>query len=125
MIGGDGESESGRVDYKNFKPRAGMEPQLSKMVHSVLRALPPPRLSKVVIRDRGGFYYFSVVFRLESRLYNSEANVEKTKATGLTRLWQLAVVTYLLKDLLRQIPEQIKQFGSADHEQIGRPGQKT
>lgn len=94
--------QNSEIEYKNFKPRLGMEPTASRLLNSTIQSIAPDAKAKTVIADKGDHFVFSIVVGVKKAFYTSEAIFKKSEMSGGPRLWQIHKLHTLLVQVIKR-----------------------
>ena len=65
--------------------------------------MPAVGIVKGTIVDEGNSFAISLVAKIGNKIFNAESHHLKERIAGAPRLWQLAAIKLVLKDLINQI----------------------
>lgn len=93
---------------RNFKPRDNLEDLAKEHIREEIRKIPANGIVKGTIVDEGNSFAISMVAKVGNKIFNAESHHSKEKLIGAPRLWQLAAIKIVLKDLINQIKKTIR-----------------
>ena len=97
-----------QLKSRNFKLRDNLEDLAKEHIKEEVRKIPAEGIVKAAIVDEGHSFAISVVAKVGNRIFNAESHHSKEALTGAPRLWQLAAIKFVLKDLIHQIKKTLK-----------------
>lgn len=100
--------ELSELKSRNFKPRDNLEELAKEHIREEVRKVPADGIVKGTIVDEGNSFAISMVAKVGNKIFNAESHHLKEKLTGAPRLWQLAAIKLVLKDLINQIKKTLK-----------------
>ncbi len=100
--------ELSELKSRNFKPRDHLEDLASEHIKEEIKKIPSEGIVKAAIVDEGHSFAISVVAKVGNRIFNAESHHSKEALTGAPRLWQLAAIKLVVKDLIHQIKKTLK-----------------
>ena len=99
--------EQWELKSRNFKPRDHLEDLAKEHIKTEIAKIPADGTLKASIVDQGNSFAISMVAKVGNNIFNAESHHLKENLTGAPRLWQLAAIKLVLKDLLHQIKKKL------------------
>ena len=93
---------------RNFKPRDNLEVLAKEHIREEIKKVQADGIVKGTIVDEGNSFAISIVAKVGNKIFNAESHHAKANLTGAPRLWQLAAIKLVLKDLINQIKKTLR-----------------
>ncbi len=91
------------LEFKNFKPREGIEESSRELIRESLDATPIQGIAKVLVKDVNRSFQFSIVAKVKNQIISNDLEYKKKDLHGWPRDWQYSVLCRLIYDFLRNL----------------------